>query len=337
MQNKSGTTEAIAWQHTDASGASYRETNSSGAIVSNKSAEVDPLGRDAGTSSPFNNSPPQRLVEYKTYPGYGDPLSPNCVAEGISIPCSMVTEGMVRCPDNDCGPRTVGVYDAATGRHLRDEVSQPFQAFADGYSGFMPVGARYTGGGQWTLSPRRTGSNGPPSLHPHDPNRPRDPDEEGHLGLTHETLLSHSGSQNSKDEICRRLLKFEAGVMELFDKLVQAEAEKADQSWWRDPTPTQDDLWKAFVGAVIGAIIFRDPRGAVIGIGISLVSNAIVIEFQNIHDSSVATEKYVKAWNAFYEETQKMYKKMNVTTAEWKRWVAFRKSGDSCGGAEGAW
>ncbi|HKS30030.1 MAG TPA: hypothetical protein VJS44_19565 [Pyrinomonadaceae bacterium] len=31
--------EAATWQHTDASGASYRETNGSGSIVSNKSAE----------------------------------------------------------------------------------------------------------------------------------------------------------------------------------------------------------------------------------------------------------------------------------------------------------
>ena len=134
--------------------------------MSNKSAEADPLGRDAGTYSPYNSTPPQRLVEYKTYPGYSDLLSANCVSEGISIPCSMVNEAMVRCPNDDCGPRRLEFY--AGGQHTGSGVSMPFQAFADGYAGFLPPGATYLGRGEF-----RYGKNMPGITFPDGPTKGR--------------------------------------------------------------------------------------------------------------------------------------------------------------------
>lgn len=61
----------------------------------------------------------------------------------------MVNEAMVPCPEEGCGPQRVEVYDQETGKYLRSETSLPFQAFADGYSGFLPVGSWYRGGGAY--------------------------------------------------------------------------------------------------------------------------------------------------------------------------------------------
>lgn len=43
VQQKSGATENVTWEHIDAIDSSYRVTNSTGTVVSGKAAELDPL------------------------------------------------------------------------------------------------------------------------------------------------------------------------------------------------------------------------------------------------------------------------------------------------------
>jgi hypothetical protein len=79
----------VAWQHTDVSGASYRETDSTGAVAILKSSELDPMGRDAGVRSPFSNPHPRMPVEYKTYPGFSDGTTGICTLDGVTVPCAI--------------------------------------------------------------------------------------------------------------------------------------------------------------------------------------------------------------------------------------------------------
>lgn len=81
---------------------------------------------------------------------------------------------------------------------LKPSESQPFQTFADSYSGFLPPGARYQGTGYWDLpGTGRPRSNGPPTLRTADPSRPRGSDDgtnEGRsyrLGATAQRLFNH--------------------------------------------------------------------------------------------------------------------------------------------------
>jgi hypothetical protein len=45
-------TQSVVWEHRDSGNASYRVTGSDGTIHTTGSAELDPLGTDAGTSNP---------------------------------------------------------------------------------------------------------------------------------------------------------------------------------------------------------------------------------------------------------------------------------------------
>jgi hypothetical protein len=116
--------------------------------------ERDPLGAELPL---WNPSPtvtyPSLSDEGHPFLLGGDPLnvSSGCKLDGMPISCSWAQElsasGMgVSCPNGDCGPRTR--VDAVTGKSFLVF----FNAFADGYSGFMRAGSVYLGHGQY-LSP----------------------------------------------------------------------------------------------------------------------------------------------------------------------------------------
>jgi hypothetical protein len=166
-------------------------------------AEPDPTGVNVGFEDPFINC--------CSLPEPNDQITPmllgssgggHCSLDGMSIDCSWAMEMLesgaaLQCPNDDCGPRTMNAYDA-NGNLLGRVLSQPFQAFADGYSGFLPPGARYQGNGYWAfLGSGGTSRNGPPTLGTFDRSRPRMPasgnDGEGggRLGLTPDTFFDH--------------------------------------------------------------------------------------------------------------------------------------------------
>jgi YD repeat-containing protein len=82
-QQKSGSTETMAWEHRDPSYASVR---GSGAA-----AELEPMGMDAGLINPFplpSSRPP--LQKERTYPGFGGIGSGQCQLDYIDTPCDVV-------------------------------------------------------------------------------------------------------------------------------------------------------------------------------------------------------------------------------------------------------
>ncbi|HEX6184770.1 MAG TPA: PA14 domain-containing protein [Pyrinomonadaceae bacterium] len=82
-----------------------------------------------------------------------------CMVDGASTPCDIAMSlyqngAAVPCPENNCGPRRRELYDVF-GDHVGSILTNPFQAFADGWSGFTLAGTRYVGdgiifGSMWT-------------------------------------------------------------------------------------------------------------------------------------------------------------------------------------------
>ncbi|HYR75944.1 MAG TPA: hypothetical protein VEM96_08880 [Pyrinomonadaceae bacterium] len=83
--------QALLWEHRDPSNASYRVTAGGGGLaISQQSAELDPLGNDAGLSNSIPN--PQHKQTW-SYPGFGSPnLSSDsqCTWDGDWVPCSVL-------------------------------------------------------------------------------------------------------------------------------------------------------------------------------------------------------------------------------------------------------
>lgn len=89
-----------------------------------------------------------------------------CVLDGIEMDCGFVRGWSTQqCPDNDCGPRV----------DKDGHLTQPVQAFADGWYGNLPQGAIYEGNGRWFIY----GGNRDSSLGKRRKERP----EDGHYGL----------------------------------------------------------------------------------------------------------------------------------------------------------
>jgi hypothetical protein len=111
-QQKSGATESVLWEHRDASNASFRVTNSNTPVNSIKSGELDPLGTNAEISDP---QPPTNWKS--SYPDFGSSFASadsQCMRDGMMTPCSTVSHllgggAASRCPNDDCGPRSVTV------------------------------------------------------------------------------------------------------------------------------------------------------------------------------------------------------------------------------------
>jgi hypothetical protein len=93
IQSVGDSSQFVAWRHYDASGASFRSTNSSG--ESFDAAEMDPLGADAELIKPFTW--PQPTGPGKLEPYYGVPdlnsVYAGCEVSGIPAPCSVVIGG----------------------------------------------------------------------------------------------------------------------------------------------------------------------------------------------------------------------------------------------------
>jgi hypothetical protein len=222
---------------------------------------------------------------------------------------------------------------------------QFFHAWADGTQGWSPFG--------WVPGGSSSGSNsgGPPTLKDETSPEAKARHHElrqmyGPSGFGDEDVDLRSSSDylfvsfvDTRDEICRRLVKFDSAVSGAFYDFMDSEAKANNPSWWRDATPTRDDWGKALVGGVLGAVVFRNLLGAAIGVGISLAGNSLYIEGQNILDPRLYADykKFQDDWSTFTKKAQEAYKKMHVTPEEHKKWVEFRKSGGNCGAAGGAW
>ena len=195
-QKQSGSTQSVVWEHRDVSGASTRVTSLAGTPVSAESAELDPLGMDTGLTAPPQFPGSRRQREDLTYPGFADATgsgSTECRIDGIIAPCSMVSQSLQagaaeRCPNNDCGP----VYDYEAG------MFKFFHAYADGYSGYVPMGGIYDGDGNWHIN---VGDGDPNSDYP--PDRPHQwrPEAGSGLSVNPMSLLPQISVSDIKDAL----------------------------------------------------------------------------------------------------------------------------------------
>src|SRR5919106_4002107 len=89
VQSVASNSQTVQWEHYDASGASYRSTNSAGVAI--QSAERDPMGADAGLIKPL--SWPQPTSAGKLQPYYGIPelnsTTQGCTLDRVPIPCDI--------------------------------------------------------------------------------------------------------------------------------------------------------------------------------------------------------------------------------------------------------
>ncbi len=151
--------EAVFFEYTDASGMSQRTTDKLGAATASgdggegSPVETDPLGGSVGTSTPYLEQLPQfqpgekypmLLPYFDDAPQYVNGQRVSCNLDGMAVGCSqayhMLENGSAaQCPNNNCGPIPV-VYN---GR----KTFAFFQAFGDGYGGFVPFNAKYVGKG----------------------------------------------------------------------------------------------------------------------------------------------------------------------------------------------
>lgn len=86
-QLKVGTVQSVFWEFRDISNASYKESNSSGAVFSKR--ELDPFGNNTATNPYVVLNPVPG--EDRTYPGFADLLSGSCQIDGIPAPCDRVS------------------------------------------------------------------------------------------------------------------------------------------------------------------------------------------------------------------------------------------------------
>lgn len=145
----------LLWRHTDPSNASVRASDSNGwtfgEYPNRYNAELDPLGADNGLEDPGPLTLATRPDDFGT--GWLVPSTSGgkCKSDGIPIDCNwamqMLASGAgVQCPHNDCGPQVRDLYNAE-GKHVGSILTNPFQAFGDGFSGYLPLGVSYAGNG----------------------------------------------------------------------------------------------------------------------------------------------------------------------------------------------
>jgi muramidase (phage lysozyme) len=134
---------------------------------------------------------------------------------------AMMSNGSaVQCPNNDCGPR----FDREHGRY------EYFNAFGDRWSGYMPAGAHYEGGGQWYIN---VGGGDPNSDDPSE--RPRRWRPERGSGFTQDDLplfgykvggvflLAIAPLNTAPDEITIQTLKDNCAIGAMLDAIAYAE------------------------------------------------------------------------------------------------------------------
>lgn len=146
---------AVTWQHRAPSG-STRWSRSSASISDPYRTELDPVGANVGISDPYTGSSGGN--ETASFHGsdmlsrFADPVvfDFGCTLDFVETDCSSALRavnsgGAVQCPNNDCNPRRMDVH--LDSHLIASFLTLPFQAFADGTSGFFPVGVRYVGDG----------------------------------------------------------------------------------------------------------------------------------------------------------------------------------------------
>jgi YD repeat-containing protein len=88
-QQKSGNYEQVSWEYRDASDASFRIAGADGNTDSDRAAEMDPLGSNAGIFNPYSSQGHQHWpAEDGIHPGFADLSSPDCQANGMPVPCT---------------------------------------------------------------------------------------------------------------------------------------------------------------------------------------------------------------------------------------------------------
>ncbi len=87
-QQKSGSFEEVSWEYRDASDASYRMATANGGLDSDRAAEKDPLGSNAGVLNPYSTQGHQHWPgEDGVYPGFADLSYSDCYLDGMPFPC----------------------------------------------------------------------------------------------------------------------------------------------------------------------------------------------------------------------------------------------------------
>jgi hypothetical protein len=135
----------VNWTHVDPMANSVgRSQLLSGGNYQGISAQLDPTGAEIGTppESPNPLEAPSSRWEF------GSPEAVDWITiDGVTAPANHFPPGLVaaasRCPNGDCGPiKTRNGWEW-------------WNAFADGYEGYMPMGAHYAGSGMWSWQTER--------------------------------------------------------------------------------------------------------------------------------------------------------------------------------------
>ena len=126
--------EQVDWEHWDASGNTLKYTTSAANPVSS-AAELEVIGNDVGQVRPFSYNPVDKTSPLDKIKAFALVDVGGCVQDGIATDCANISGGAVaQCPNNDCGPQVF------TNSHGQTVLSSPFQAYADGTSGYnVPI------------------------------------------------------------------------------------------------------------------------------------------------------------------------------------------------------
>lgn len=136
----------VLWDQRDVSGVSMRMTNSVGTVTTR--IETDPLGTIVDDTQTYNYNGGGNGYAFNPIGSYGTPTMPSmgCTMDGVPTACGMVMNALrggaaEQCPNNDCGPRVTNVPGVG------NILTNPFRAYADGWSGFTFAGTTYVGNG----------------------------------------------------------------------------------------------------------------------------------------------------------------------------------------------
>jgi YD repeat-containing protein len=138
----------VYWVSEDPVTGSVVETEQNGFI--NSSLDLDPLGGYIGSSDPYVKNPnpdySSLIGDRPSHTSDADPFDPGsgCTLDGVPIDCNSAM-GMV-----SNGGAAVAPLQSVKARMLGGQmVLQYFMAFADGYAGYLPVGAVYDSDGRY--------------------------------------------------------------------------------------------------------------------------------------------------------------------------------------------
>jgi len=166
---------SIEYEHTNPINGSWLVTNGHPYWRMMDRQERDPFGADM--SRVWQSVSFASLNEG----GYPDDWRGGCEIDGAQALCSMISsENAQQCPKNDCSPR----------RGQDGRPTQPFQAFANGWGGFLPEGTHYIGDGRYA-------SPGPPG-----DRREGQLERDDDYVMTFGGDLDLSGPQNTQNDPC---------------------------------------------------------------------------------------------------------------------------------------